>query len=111
MSSTFNRPPLSQDCNGQPSQGAPVSISDDEACLYLPALRAAFFQLLAGNQTSRVKFNDQELAFSKGDTKTLQMEIRRLEILCGQHGNARAIRAGGYRPFTYPGRRFGGWPF
>ncbi|WP_424362977.1 hypothetical protein [Methylocystis parvus] len=107
----FNRPPLSSGCNSQPGQGTPTAISDADACAYLPQLRAAYYALLAGSQTQRVRYGEQEISYSRGNVELLRAEVRRLETLCGAGGGtARAIRAGGYRPYPYPGRRFG-WPY
>lgn len=109
---TFSRPPLNQGCAGQPQQSTPTVISDADACGYLPQLRAAYYALLAGSQTQRVRYGEQEISYSRGNVEMLRAEMRRLEIICGAGGGtARAIRAGGYRPYPYPGRRFGGWPF
>lgn len=103
------RPPLPQ--NGLPApQGVPTAIDWNDQCAVLPMLRAAYYSLLAGNQTAKIRDGDREQHFAKGDAKFLQMEIRRLEILCGSDPTRRAIRAGGPRPFPYPGRGYwGGW--
>ncbi|WP_177248158.1 gpW family head-tail joining protein [Bradyrhizobium sp. Ghvi] len=49
----------------------------------LPQLRAAFYQLAAGQVKAVVRNGDQWLEFQKGDAKTLQHEVRRLEAICG----------------------------
>lgn len=98
---------MNQGCNPSPAEGAATAISDADLCATLPQLRAAFYTLLAGSQTSRVRFGEHEIVYSKGDAKTLQSEIRRLETICAPcGGTARAIRAGGYRGHGIPPRRF-----
>lgn len=66
-------------CNG--SGGLVPAVTDP--CALLPQLRAAFYQLAAGQAKAVVRNGDQWLEFQKGDAKTLQHEVRRLEAICG----------------------------
>jgi hypothetical protein len=78
----------------------------DNPCEWLPQLRAALYQLLAGQAKAEVRNGDQWLQYQRADTKALQHEVRRLELICGQgshHG--RAIRVGPYIPVNAPYRR------
>lgn len=63
----------------------------DNPCAMLPQLRAAFYQLAAGQARAVVRNGDQWIEFQKGDAKTLQHEVRRLEVICGdsRHGAVR----------------------
>lgn len=73
-------------CNGS---GGPAPAVDNP-CALLPQLRAAFYQLMAGQARAVVRNGDQWLEFHKGDVKTLQHEVRRLENICG--GRIGAVR-------------------
>lgn len=73
-------------CNGS---GGPAPAVDNP-CATLPQLRAALYQLLAGQARAVVRNGDQWLEFQKGDAKALQHEVRRLEIICG--GRIGAVR-------------------
>jgi hypothetical protein len=78
----------------------------DDPCQWLGKLRAAFYALLAGQAKYEVRNGDQWLTFQRADTKTLQHEIRRLELICGPNANrGRAIRVGPYMPVSAPYRR------
>ena len=74
-------------CNGS---GEPVPAVENP-CSMLPQLRAAFYQLMAGQAKAVVRNGDQWMEFQKGDAKTLQHEVRRLETICGGSRN-RAVR-------------------
>jgi hypothetical protein len=65
----------------------------------LSALRAAYYQLLAGQARAQVRNGDQWLTWHRSDVKTLQHEIRRLETICEAGVNVgRAVRVGPYVP-------------
>jgi hypothetical protein len=102
----FSRPPLN---NSAPApSGAPTAIGAGDQCSVLPSLRAAYYQMLAGAQTSQVRDSERWQSWSRGDAKTLQIEIRRLEQICESSSRPYAIRAGGIRrPFGRNG--FGAW--
>lgn len=107
----FRRPYMNQGaCPPQPAS-MPSAIPDGMECSVLPALRAAYYQLLAGAQTAEVRFGDYWQSFAKGDARLLQQEVRRLEILCGPlAGRGRAVRVGGNRPHPWPSGNHGyGW--
>lgn len=71
----------------------------ENPCELLPQLRAAYFALIAGQARFEIRNGDQWLSFQRGDAKTLQHEIHRLEIICASGANhGRAIRVGPYRP-------------
>lgn len=70
--------------------GGPTPAVTDP-CALLPQLRAAFYQLMAGQARAVVRNGDQWLEYQKGDAKTLQHEVRRLEAICG--GRIGAVRA------------------
>ncbi|MGY3589015.1 hypothetical protein ACVIGB_002030 [Bradyrhizobium sp. USDA 4341] len=90
--------------NCKPGGGVPTV---DNPCAMLGALRAAFLQLLAGQAKAVVRNGDQWLEFQRGDAKTLQHEIRRLEIICESGISVgRAVRVGPYIPMNAPHRRF-----
>lgn len=78
----------------------------DNPCAMLSALRAAYYQLLAGQARAQIRNADQWLTFHRSDAKTLQHEIRRLETICEAGVKVgRAVRVGPYvpshRPFRY----------
>jgi hypothetical protein len=65
----------------------------------LNALRAAMYQLMAGQARAEVRHGDQWLRWQRSDVKALQHEVRRLEIICESGINAgRAVRVGPYVP-------------
>lgn len=77
----------------------------DNPCAMLSALRAAYYQLLAGQARAQVRNGDQWLTWQRSDVKTLQQEIRRLETICEAGMNAgRAVRVGPYVPSHWPFR-------
>jgi len=107
MSGPF-RPPINQGCYEQQA-GPPLSIAEGQECSVLPSLRAAYYALLAGNQTAQVRDGDRWQTFARGDATIMQQEIRRLERLCTGR-RPYAIRAGGYSPRGgYPGGYYGGY--
>lgn len=64
-----------------------------DPCALLPQLRAAYYALLAGEQTARVRDGDRWQDFHRGEAQLLRDEIRRLEYLCPKspinpHGGA-----------------------
>ena len=65
----------------------------ENPCAMLSALRAALYQLMTGQATAVVRNNDQWIEFQRGDVAELRNEVRRLEIICGSGGRARAARA------------------
>jgi hypothetical protein len=78
----------------------------DDPCAWLGQLRAALYQLMAGQARAEVRNNDQWIQFHRADTKALQHEVRRLEMICGKGANqGRAIRVGPYVPVNAPYRR------
>ncbi|WP_407194294.1 hypothetical protein [Bradyrhizobium sp. STM 3566] len=79
----------------------------DNPCAFLPQLRAALYQLLAGQARAQVRNGDQWLTFHRADVKTLQHEVRRLETICESGMNVgRAVRVGPYVPARWPYRPF-----
>ena len=71
----------------------------DSPCAMLSALRAAYYQLLAGQARAQVRNGDKWLTWHRSDVKTLQHEIRRLETICEAGVNVgRAVRVGPYVP-------------
>ncbi|MGY4570794.1 hypothetical protein [Bradyrhizobium sp. USDA 3256] len=87
--------------------GGAVVPTVDSPCAMLSELRKAYYQLLAGRAKAVVRNGDQWLEFQRGDAKTLQHEIRRLEIICESGINVgRAVRVGPYIPMSAPHRRF-----
>lgn len=74
----------------------------DNPCAMLSALRAAWYQLMAGQARATVRNGDMWLEFQRGDAKTMLSEIRRLELLCGGPAlpqsafRPRAVRVGNY---------------
>jgi len=61
---------------------------------------------MAGQARAEVRNGDQWLQFQRADTKALQHEVRRLEMICGAGANrGRAIRVGPYIPTNAPFRR------
>src|SRR5882757_3516905 len=77
--------------------GAPPTV--DDPCAYLGALRAALYALMAGQAKYEVRNGDQWLTFQRADTKALQHEVRRLELICDPNANhGRALRVGPYIP-------------
>jgi hypothetical protein len=66
----------------------------DNPCAFLPQLRAAYYQLMAGQAYAEIRNGDMWTRFQRADAETLQREIRKLETICeGGHGG-RAIRVG-----------------
>ncbi|MDB4872405.1 MAG: hypothetical protein JWL97_3409 [Gemmatimonadales bacterium] len=89
--------------NCTPTGAAPVV---DNPCEWLGQLRAALYQLLAGQAKAEVRNGDQWLQFQRADTKALQHEVRRLEQICDANANrGRALRMGPYVPVNAPHRR------
>ena len=89
------------DCN---RGGASPAV--DNPCALLPQLRAALYQLMAGQQRAEIRNGDQWLRWHQGNVKELRAEVRRLELICGSSSNAgRAVRVGPYVPFNAPHRR------
>src|SRR5258708_39955150 len=83
--------------------GTPPTV--DDPCAYLGMLRAALYQLMAGQARAEVRNGDQWLQFQRADTKALQHEVRRLEMICGRAAHqSRAIRVGPYVPSDAPYR-------
>ncbi len=108
MTQQFNRQPLQQGCFPQQS-GPPTSIGAGNECAVLPQLKAAYYALLAGNQTAQVRDGERWQTYAKGDAKFLQQEIRRLEMICESNSRGgRAIRAGGLRKPGYGPYGYGG---
>ena len=67
----------------------------DDPCALLPQLRAALYQLLAGQARAEVRNAAMWLKFQRADTDTLRHEVRRLELMCGECGHGgRAVRVG-----------------
>lgn len=67
----------------------------DDPCAMLPQLRAALFQLMSGQTRAEVRNGEQWMTWQRGDAKTLQREVRRLELICSDCG-PRAVRVGRY---------------
>lgn len=77
-----------------------VAPTVEDPCVMLGALRAALYQLMAGQNRVVVRNNDQWLELGRGNVPALQHEVRRLEIICGAGGGrARAARVVG--PFPH----------
>lgn len=75
----------------------------DNPCEWLGMLRAALYQLISGQARAEVRHGDQFLRFQRADTKALQHEVRRLELICDPNANrGRALRMGPYRPINAP---------
>lgn len=70
----------------------------DDPCAFLPQLRAALYQLLAGQARAQVRNGEQWLTFHRSDAVALRQEVRRLEVICGAGGQARAVRVGPHFP-------------
>jgi hypothetical protein len=68
-----------------------VMPSVDNPCAMLPQLRAALYQLLAGEARAQVRNGEQWLTWHQGNAKALQREVRRLEAICEGTG-PRAVR-------------------
>lgn len=65
----------------------------DDPCAYLTALRAALYQLMAGQTKAVVRSGENWIEFQRGDAALLQREVTRLEVICGPGGGrARAVR-------------------
>jgi gpW len=78
----------------------------DDPCAYLGALRAALYQLMSGQAKSVVRNGEQWIEYQRSDTKALQHEVRRLELICDPNANrGRALRLGPYVPVNAPYRR------
>lgn len=74
-----------------------VSPAVDNPCALLPQLRAALYQLMAGQQRSEVRNGDQWLVWHQGNVAELRKEVRRLEMICGANAfQPRAVRVGRY---------------
>lgn len=87
--------------------GGGASPAVDNPCAFLPQLRAAMYQLMAGQARAQVRNGDQWLTWHRSDLKALQHEVRRLETTCGAAAyRGRAVRVGPYVPITAPRRRF-----
>lgn len=90
--------------NCNPSGGAPPAV--DNPCAMLPQLRAALYQLMAGQAKAEVRFGEQWTRWQRSDVKALQHEVRRLEVICESGMNVgRAVRVGPYVANGYRYRR------
>ncbi len=67
----------------------------DDPCAMLPQLRAALYQLMAGQSRAEVRNGEQWQTWHRGSAKELQREVRRLELICNCTGG-RAVRVGNY---------------
>ncbi|MGY4289162.1 hypothetical protein ACVWXO_008382 [Bradyrhizobium sp. LM2.7] len=86
--------------NCNPSGGAPPAV--DNPCAMLPQLRAALYQLMAGQARAEVRHGDQWFRWQRSDVKALQHEVRRLEVICESGISAgRAVRVGPYVAHCY----------
>ncbi len=113
MASDGKRPPLNQGAFPAP-QRAPSAVQENEQCAALPALRAAYYSLMAGGQTQQVRDGDRWQSFHPGNVRELKTEIRRLEIMCDPVQSRRAVQAGRHpsAPYGGFGYRFGcRWPY
>lgn len=78
-----------------PNGGPPMTPAVADPCALLPQLRAAYYQLMAGQARAEIRNGDQWLKFQRADADALRHEIRRLEIICGDCGHGgRAVRVG-----------------
>jgi hypothetical protein len=78
----------------------------ENPCAFLTQLRAAYYQLRAGQARAEVRNGDQWLRFQRADTDALRHEVRRLEMICGASGHGgRAVRVGPRFPHLL--RQFG----
>jgi hypothetical protein len=78
----------------------------DNPCEFLPQLRAAHYQLLAGQARAQVRNDSQWVTYQRSDAKSLEREIRRLEIICGHDAHrGRAVQVGPHFPH-HAHRRF-----
>jgi hypothetical protein len=78
----------------------------DNPCEWLGALRAALYQLMSGQAKSVVRNGEQWAEYQRSDTKALQHEVRRLELICDPNANrGRALRMGPYVPVNALHRR------
>jgi hypothetical protein len=67
----------------------------DNPCAYLPRLRGAMYELMAGQARAQVRNGEQWSTWHRADLKALQHEVRRLEIICETGINVgRAVRVG-----------------
>lgn len=73
----------------------PFATFGSNPCGALPALRAAYYSLLAGANVHTVRFGDQIVTFNSSNVKELSAEIQRLEAQC-EAPRRRARRAGPY---------------
>lgn len=55
-----------------------------DPCALLGQLRAAYYILLAGEQTASISFGSRQMTYRSTDAATLRVEIDRLEQICPQ---------------------------
>jgi hypothetical protein len=79
-----------------PTNPTPNYSATDDPCATLAQLRADYRMLITGRATQQVRDGERWRNTHNGSAVMLQKEIRRLEILCGQGSDARAIRVGPY---------------
>ncbi|KZE34109.1 hypothetical protein IMF23_04345 [Chelatococcus daeguensis] len=74
----------------------PIDYSDP--CAVLPILREAYYKMLGGSRTERVRYrsgdNEREVVFGRADINALREEVRRLEIACQEKQTGRPARYG-----------------
>jgi len=115
MTRRFSRPPINhQNFPSQPGPPQSIATLQDE-CAALPSLRAAYYALLAGQQSAQVRDGDRWQSFARGDAKELRALVQRIETQCDpRYRRGRAIRYGGYNAprfgdVGYPWGYGGGW--
>lgn len=85
--------------NCNPGGGTPAV---ENPCAMLPQLRAALYQLMAGQTKAEVRNGDQWLRWQRSDVKALQHEVRRLEMICESGLNVgRAVQVGAHQRRHY----------
>lgn len=70
-----------------------VTPAVDNPCAFLPQLRAAYYQLAAGQALAQVRNGEQWTTYQRPDMDRLERDIRRLEIECGSN-RGRAVLVG-----------------
>jgi hypothetical protein len=85
--------------NNNPCIPAAVTPEVTNPCEYLPKLRAAMYALMAGQAKYEIRLGDNWASYQRGDAQALQVEVRRLELLCEQGHHGRAIQVGA--PFRH----------
>ena len=72
-------------------QDAQIAAFAANPCLALPQLEAALLRLaMPGTAKTKVRFQEREIEYNRGDLHVLRAEVQRLRVMCSGNPAARA---------------------